>query len=141
MKRLRWYDYITINIYWLAQGMESATLTPIVLPLLVLRFVPADMKNTFYGALRAAGLVVAILVQPAFGLLSDRSTSRWGRRRPFIAAGTLLCILLLTFVGLASSYWSLFLAVLLLQFASNVSHGAFRLAPDYPDRVHCGKIG
>jgi len=131
MKRLRWYDYITINIYWLAQGMESATLTPIVLPLLVLRFVPADMKNPFYGALRAAGLVVAILVQPAFGLLSDRSTSRWGRRRPFIAAGTLLCILLLTFVGLASSYWSLFLAVLLLQFASNVSHGALLgLIPD-----------
>jgi len=140
MKRLRWYDYITINIYWLAQGMESATLTPIVLPLLVLRFVPADMKNTFYGALRAAGLVVAILVQPAFGLLSDRSTSRWGRRRPFIAAGTLLCILLLTFVGLASSYWSLFLAVLLLQFASNVSHGALQgLIPDLVPEEKRGK--
>jgi len=124
MKRLRWYDHIAISIYWFAQSMDSATMTPIVLPLLVMSFVPAELKNTFYGILRAAGLIVAIIVQPAAGLLSDRSASRWGRRRPFIIIGTVLCIVCMVVIGLANSYLMLLAGVLLLQVATNISHGA-----------------
>ncbi len=131
MKRLRWYDHIAINIYWFAQSMDSATMTPIVLPLLVMSFVPAEVKNTFYGILRAAGLIVAIIVQPAAGLLSDRSTLRWGRRRPFIVVGTVLCIACMAIIGLANSYLMLLAGVLLLQVATNISHGALQgLIPD-----------
>ncbi|MCG2767613.1 MAG: MFS transporter [Anaerolineae bacterium] len=133
MTRLRWYDHIAINIYWFAQSMDSATMTPIVLPLLVMGFVPAELKNTFYGILRAAGLIVAIIVQPAAGLLSDRSTLRWGRRRPFIIIGTVLCIACMTLIGLANSYLMLLAVVLLLQVATNISHGA--LQGLIPDRV------
>jgi MFS family permease len=131
MKRLRWHEYITYNMYWFALSMGSGSLTPIILPWLVQQFVDPGMKNTFYGALRAAGLAVAILVQPAAGLLSDRSRSRWGRRRPFIAIGALLTAFSVLGVGLARSYWSLLGAVLLLQFVSNIAHGALQgLIPD-----------
>ena len=131
MKRLRWYDHIAINIYWFAQSMDSATMTPIVLPLLVMSFVPDEVKNTFYGILRSAGLIVAIIVQPAAGLLSDRSTLRWGRRRPFIVLGTILCVACMIFIGFANSYLMLLAGVLLLQVATNVSHGALQgLIPD-----------
>jgi MFS family permease len=65
------------------------------------------------------------------GLLSDRSTSRFGRRRPFIFVGVLLDLIFLAAIGLSWSYWPLFVAVLLLQFSSNVSHGPLQgLIPD-----------
>ena len=40
MKRApRWYDYITMNIYWLGLSTLASTLTPLVFPLLVQGFV------------------------------------------------------------------------------------------------------
>ena len=131
MQRLSIGDFIWLNIYWLGLNMASGSLTPIILPVLVQQFVGPEMKNTFYGGLRAAGLVVAILVQPAAGLLSDRSTFRWGRRRPYIFLGTMLDLLFLALVALSGNYWLLFLAMLLLQFSSNIAHGALQgLIPD-----------
>jgi len=128
---LRWFDYITINIYWLGLNMASGSLTPIILPYLVALFVGEEVKGTALGTLRSAGLVIAILVQPTAGLLSDRSTLRWGRRRPYIFLGTVLDLLFLTLMGLAGSYWFLFASVLLLQFSSNIAHGALQgLIPD-----------
>ncbi|MBC8249216.1 MAG: MFS transporter [Anaerolineales bacterium] len=131
MKKLRWFDYITINIYWLGLSMASGSLTPIILPYLVGLFVPEEVKGTALGTLRSAGLAIAILVQPAAGLLSDRSMLRWGRRRPYIFLGTVLNLVFLTLMGLAGNYWFLFASVLLLQFSSNIGHGALQgLIPD-----------
>ncbi|MDD5369242.1 MAG: MFS transporter, partial [Anaerolineaceae bacterium] len=78
-------------------------------------------------------------VQPAMGLLSDRSLSRFGRRRPFIAIGTLLDLVFLAFVALSWNYWVLLVAVLLQQFSANISHGA--LQGLIPDRVPEGQRG
>jgi len=131
MERLGISDFIWLNIYWLGLNMASGSLTPIILPVLVQHFVGAEVKNTLYGALRAAGLMMAILVQPAAGLLSDRTTSPWGRRRPYIFLGTMLDLVFLTMVALSGNYWLLLLAVVLLQFSSNVAHGALQgLIPD-----------
>jgi MFS family permease len=131
VKSMRWYDYVTHNIYWLGLNMVTGSLTPIILPFLVALFVGDAVKGTYLGALRSAGLIVAIVVQPAAGLLSDRSRLRWGRRRPFILVGTALDLVCLALIGLSGSYWLLFAAVLLLQFSSNVAHGALQgIIPD-----------
>jgi MFS family permease len=131
MKRMRWYDYLTYNIYWLGLNMSSGSLTPIILPVLVAQFVGEATKGTYLGVLRSAGLIVAILVQPAAGLLSDRSTLRWGRRRPFIFIGAILSIVFLALIGASGTYWLLFAAVLLMQFSSNIAHGALQgVIPD-----------
>ena len=131
MIKLRWVDVITINLYWLALNVASNSLHPIILPVRVQQLVPEELKATYLGVLTFAGLVVAIIVQPVMGALSDRSTSRWGRRRPFIVAGTLFNLLFLSFIGLVGGYWFLFAALLLLQFSSNVAHGALQgLIPD-----------
>lgn len=131
MRRLRAIDYITVNIYWLGLNFVTGSLTPIILPYMVQQFVPEALKNTYYGGLRTAGLIVAILVQPLAGMLSDRSTLRWGRRRPFIFLGTILDLVFLSLVALSGNYWMLFIAVLFLQFSSNIAHGALQgLIPD-----------
>jgi len=131
VKRLRWHDYISINIYWLGLNMLSGSMTPIILPVLVQRFVPDAVKNTFYGNLRFYGLMVALLVQPVAGMLSDRFRSPLGRRRPFIIVGALLNLLFIAAIGFADGYQALFAATLLLQASSNIAHGALQgLIPD-----------
>jgi MFS family permease len=131
MKRLHWYDYITINLFWLGLNIRNTALGSIFMPYLVSIFAPEDIKNTALGAMRSAGLVIAMLVQPAAGLLSDRSTSRFGRRRPYILIGALFDCLFLAAIALSQTYWALLIAVLLIQFSSNISHGPLQgLIPD-----------
>jgi MFS family permease len=131
MKSLRWYDYITINIFWLGLNIRNTALGSIFMPYLVTIFAPEAIKNTALGGMRSAGLVIAMLVQPAAGLLSDRSTSRFGRRRPYILVGALLDCLFLAAIALSWNYWALLIGVLLIQFSSNISHGPLQgLIPD-----------
>lgn len=138
---MRWYDYITYNIYWLGLSMSSGSLTPIILPVLVAQFVGEAAKGTYYGLLRSAGLIIAILVQPAAGLLSDRSTLRWGRRRPFIFIGAILSVFFLAMIGLSGGYWMLFVAVLLMQVSANIGHGALQgVIPDLVPEDQRGRV-
>ena len=47
-------------------------------------------KTTYLGIASAFGALVAVLVGPIAGALSDATGSRYGRRRPWIAGGALL---------------------------------------------------
>ncbi len=131
MKRpIRWYDYITINIFWLGI-MAVSQANGLIQPLLVQRFVSPEQQGAFYGNMRLYSLMTALLVQALAGMLSDRSMTKWGRRRPFILAGALLNVAFLFAMSAAPSYWFLFGAVVLVQLASNLSHGAQQgLIPD-----------
>ena len=57
--------------------------------------VPLILKNTFHvndtiaGAVMAADNVLALFMLPLFGMLSDRTNTRFGRRTPYILFGTL----------------------------------------------------
>lgn len=73
--------------------------------------VPLILTNTFHlnetisGAIMAADNVMALFLLPLFGGLSDKCTSRLGRRRPFILFGTLAAICLMLLLPLfADSY-------------------------------------
>jgi MFS family permease len=131
MKRLRWFDFLSINLFWLGLNIRNTAVGSIFTPYLVALYAPADWKNTALSVMSTAGLIIAMLVQPIAGLISDRSTSRFGRRRPFILVGTLLDLVFLVAIGLSWSYWSLLVAVLLIQFSANISHGPLQgLIPD-----------
>ena len=141
MRKLRVIDYFTINAYWLGMAFVGLSMTPVIMPYLVQQFVPEALKNTYFGGLRTAGLLVAILVQPLAGMLSDRSTLRWGRRRPFILVGTLLDLVFLGLVALSGNFWMLLIAVLLLQSSSNTAHGPYQgLIPDLVPEEQRGKV-
>jgi len=130
VKTLKWYNSITINIYWLGLTTVSQS-NGLILPLLVQKFVGPQQQGTAFGNLRLYTLMVALLVQALMGMLSDRSTLRWGRRRPFILVGTLLNMAFIIAIGASPSYWFLFGAAVLSQIASNIAHGAEQgLIPD-----------
>jgi solute carrier family 45 protein 1/2/4 len=87
MKReLHWTDFFILSSYSLGLSSAAGIITPILLPYLVALFMPAELQNTYLAILRVIGLAVAMLMQPLAGLFSDRCTSRWGRRRPFITS-------------------------------------------------------
>jgi Na+/melibiose symporter-like transporter len=129
--KTNWFKLIAVNLFWLGLNMRNNAVGAIFLPFLVDRFAAPDLRNTALGGMRTAGLIIAMLVQPAAGILSDRSTSRFGRRRPFLALGVMLDLVGLIWIATADSYWSLLAAILFFQVANNVSHGPLQsLIPD-----------
>lgn len=131
MKHLRWFDFISINIFWLGLNIRNNAVQAIFLPYLVDLFVAASVRNSALGFVRASGLIIAMLAQPAFGILSDRNTSRFGRRRPYLFAGVMFDLLFLVFIAISTNYWMLIISVILIQISSNVSHGPLQaLIPD-----------
>jgi len=151
MKRtLKWYDLLSLNGYQLGLSMASNVISPLLLPALVLAFMPPEKKNTYTALVYVTGLAVAMFIQPVMGMLSDRSTHKMGRRRPFILVGALLNILFLGVVGaslwfkdsplnaffqsslgITASLAVLLLGIILLQFSSNISQaGQQGLIPD-----------
>jgi Na+/melibiose symporter-like transporter len=139
-KSLPWFELIAINLFWLGLNLRNNAVGTIFMPYLVDRFVNEGIRNSALGGMRTAGLVIAMLAQPAMGLLSDRSTSRYGRRRPFLLAGVMLDLVFLAWIALAGNFWSLLAAVLFLQFSSNVSHGPLQaLIPDLVPEAQRGR--
>lgn len=150
VRKWHWYEHIALNIYWLGLNINTGLLTPILLPYLVLLFMPPQQKNTYLAVIRVISLAMAMLVQPVAGMLSDRSTSRWGRRRPFIfigAIGSILCLGVIassTFFmgsdlnrvsepvfGVPVAYLILLAGIVLLQIPTNIAQGAAQaLIPD-----------
>lgn len=121
---------ITISVYAFALSFLWNTLHPLVLPYIIARLEP-ELKNTYLGLISSAGLIVATVVQPLAGRVSDRSRSRWGRRRPFIIGGTLFDLIFLAIIAISGNIWLLFIGYCLLQTSSNVAHGPYQgLIPD-----------
>ena len=59
MKReIRWYDYLTINIFWFAITTRSQVLSPLIIPLLVQRFVGEASKGAYVGKMRLWALMM-----------------------------------------------------------------------------------
>jgi len=149
-KALSWHDHITINIHWFGLNVVTGVITPILLPALILLTVPEAQKNSYLGTVRVISLATAMLLQPVAGMLSDRNTSRWGRRRPFILLGTVLDLLFLLMIasvplflgsaldsffqptfGVTTAFTVLLGSVVLLQIAANTAQGALQgLIPD-----------
>ena len=119
-------DYLKISIYGFALAALWSSLHSIVLPLRLLDMVAEAEKNTYLGLLTFAGLLLAMIVQPIAGAISDRSGFKWGRRRPYILIGSLLGVLLLPGIGLFQSYFALFIIYCLLQMTSNVAQGTYQ---------------
>ena len=134
---LRWHDLITVNIYWFALNTRSQTLSPLIIPLLVQQFIGEESKGSAVGSIRLWALMTAVLVQALVGILSDRSTAKLGRRRPFILLGTLGEIIIFALIGFSASlegqtgYAVLFGLYILSMMASNTAHAATQgLIPD-----------
>ena len=58
------------------------------------------LNETFAGAIMAADNVLALFLLPFFGALSDKTSTRIGRRMPFIVGGTAAATILMNLIPL-----------------------------------------
>ncbi len=120
---VRWYDYITLNIYFLGLTFFSQA-NGLITPLLVAQFVGESQKATYFGTLRLWTLMTAVLMQSLWGFISDRSTFPWGRRRPFIALGSVAMIVFILLIGFLFAFEGLIGYILLFTLAIFLSASA-----------------
>src|SRR5215211_4091094 len=77
--------------------------------------------------LNLAGPVTGLLIQPLIGAISDRTWHpRWGRRRPFITAGAILCAIILFAFPFVGILWLGVLCFWLLDVGNNTSMEPYR---------------
>lgn len=130
--RLTVHEQLTLNALWFALNFQSAALLPIVLPTQILLFVSDPVPQaTFLGWLSTVGSIIALVIPPIIGMMSDYTASTYGRRRPYVLGGTVL-LLLGSFFMVATHYvWLFVLGFLIFQFANNGSIAAYQsLLPD-----------
>jgi maltose/moltooligosaccharide transporter len=99
-------------------GLQQSSMSPIY------RYLGADEASLPY--LWLAGPVTGLLVQPVIGALSDRTTSRWGRRTPYFLAGALLCSVCLLVMPFSSALWMAAGLLWLLDAGNNVTMEPYR---------------
>jgi MFS family permease len=143
MKTARAFDLFAINAYWIGLSIMWNSLHVIILPAVLLNYVPETHKNTYLGLMTFMGLIIAMIVQPLSGSISDRWQSRWGRRRPLITLGTAMDFIFLAILGWAGGLVWLAVGYIGLQFTSNIAHGpAQGLLPDkIPPEKHGAASG
>ncbi|WP_448810662.1 MFS transporter [Agromyces bauzanensis] len=93
-------------------GIWMAQLTPVQLLLpaqIDAQLHPDDWVDSVmaFGAVSGIASLFVIVAYPLTGALSDRTTSRFGRRRPWIAAGALVFALSLVVLGFQSELWAI----------------------------------
>jgi MFS family permease len=136
--RLPWYRLAGLTLFALAFGIGANTLEPALLGQRVLELAP-EHKNTALGLTTAAGLLVATLVQPLVGGLSDRTVGPLGRRVPYFIAGAALASSALLGVVWAPTVLLLGLGVLVYQFGSNTAQAPWQAL--LPDQVPAAQRG
>jgi len=139
LKRLNLSQLLILNAYWVGLSFMWNSIHPILLPAVLLNYVPDAKKNTYLGLLTFTGLIIAMLVQPATGALSDGWKSRFGRRRPLAVLGTSFDFIFLSVLAWGGGLLWLFIGYVGLQFSSNIAHGPMQGL--LPDRVPRSQLG
>jgi len=73
-----------------------------------------------------AGPITGLLVQPLVGYYSDRTWTRFGRRRPYFLAGAALAAMTLIAMPNAMTLWMAALSLWILDGSLNLTMGPFR---------------
>jgi len=113
-------------------GAYVALITPLATTLaLKIADLDPEGKAASLGLVSAVGALFALVVNPLAGALSDRTTSRFGRRRPFIVGGTAAGVVGLAVVGFAPSIPVVLLGWIVAQVGFNLVLAALQaLLPD-----------
>lgn len=138
MQNLPLRRILSITAFAFSLTMVANTLDPAVYGHKILELSP-DKPNTALGLTLFAGSLLAMFVQPLMGALSDRTYTRWGKRMPYLAGGTVLTVLTLYLMVAAPSLAIFVGGVLVYQFANNIIFSPWQAL--FPDHVPLGQRG
>ena len=73
-----------------------------------------ETTNYLVGIIMALDNVAAIFIMPIFGMLSDKTNTKWGKRMPYIVIGMMLTIIVFPFIALMCM-WNMFAGVIVFM--------------------------
>ncbi|MHA1112728.1 MAG: MFS transporter, partial [Promethearchaeota archaeon] len=92
-------------------------------------------EDIWVGVIMAIDNIIAVIVQPYFGKVSDKSKSRFGRRMPFIVIGTFISAILFIFFPFMQWIWGLIGIIFLFDLAMAIFRSAsVAIVPDNTPR-------
>jgi MFS family permease len=132
--------HLALATPWLGQFYALTPIYTILLAYQVGQTVGGGFQNSAVGLATGVGGAFALVVPPLIGHWSDGITSRFGRRRPFLAAGSVgmigACLLLFS----AKSYPPLLVGfVAFVAFVNVAGAATFGLVPDLVTGEETGK--
>jgi MFS family permease len=139
VQRVGW---LFITLYTLALlGTSLLFLAPLLvsLSLKIIALVGAERGPASLGLVAGVGSLLAVFANPLVGRLSDRTSSSWGMRRPWMVLGVVGGSLGILVVALAPSIWVVLVGWCLAQLFFNATLAVVMAV--LPDQVPPGQRG
>lgn len=135
-RTLSWTYRILFGFCCLVTGLVQITIKQVLLSNQVTLFDPKHAIATF-AIIGSVGAIAGVVISPVAGAISDRTTSRWGRRRPWIIFGLCLGIMGLILMAKSESFWPLLLGEIIVQLAFDAIMSATTAI--IPDQIPTGQ--
>ena len=132
-RRVGWVFIALYAAAYLATSLVFIAPLLVTLALKVNSLVGADRAASSLSLVAATGSLVALVANPLFGRLSDRTTSRWGMRRPWMMVGLAGGSVGILVVALAPRVWVVLIGWCLAQLFFNAMLAA--MVAVLPDQV------
>ncbi|MEU3010174.1 MFS transporter [Nocardia asteroides] len=123
-------------------GVLIALITPIIVSLAFkLQHISASPEEgtSALGITLGLGAMVGMVVNPLAGRLSDRTMSRFGRRRPWVVSGMLVAFAALVGIGFAPEIWMVMVLWCVVQ--AGVSMATAAMNATIPEQVPAHRRG
>ncbi|HEX2142943.1 MAG TPA: MFS transporter [Glycomyces sp.] len=115
-------------------GFWTALMTPALVTLAVrVAQVAGSDYQAVYSMVLTVGATVALFGNPLWGRLSDRTRSRFGRRKPWVAVGVAAGVLGIAVLAFVPTVWAMVLGWALAQAGFNAAIAA--MMATIPDQV------
>lgn len=127
-RRVSLFEQINLNVFWIANNFHWQALLAIVIPSMVAKLLNPSQKDINLALVVVWGTLIAVIVNPLVGAVSDYATHHMGRRRPYMIIGTILNVIVLVAFAFSPSLpksillLSLAFLFLLLQFTNNLAN-------------------
>lgn len=112
----------------------------LLLGLVVKEIVPGGEEGTLWGRVVFIGACWAAIGPAIFGFLSDRTRTKYGRWRPYVAVGSGLTVVALIALAKAEQYWMIVVGYFVLQVADDLATGPYsQLVPGLVPKEQRGR--
>ena len=120
--RLSFWSIISMNVGFFgiqySFGLQQTNMTPIY------SYLGANPDEI--PLLNLAGPMTGLIIQPIVGAMSDKTLSKWGRRRPYFLVGAVLCSITLFFMPFSSALWMAAGLLWILDAGNNITMEPYR---------------
>jgi MFS family permease len=122
-------DQFNLNLFWFANQFHWQALLAVVIPSMVVKYLDPASKSINLAIVVNGGTLVAFVVNPLVGAISDYARFRMGRRRPYLIIGTIINVVVLVIFAYSPIWFppgalllTFTLLFLLLQFSNNLAN-------------------